>query len=233
MKLTDFESLELAHAHPVISEKVFNSNEMTMYLIRCELLSYVLDMPNELLRGFALRVSSDSRFDFRENSDDGIANIASINYVISILNDDSLITKFEALRDYLVADASKVVYPFAKATQEDWDKAQLELNPTMNIECSYPSNNYISKQKINVIVTIAEPLQFDDLITFMCDSSTDSDDDSYARNTKQRAAIAVPANFTGELHTDLNITNLQKRIKVFASSQFQRNFTASAIVDGA
>lgn len=103
---------------------VFNSNEMTMYLTRTELLDFILDATSGLLRGFALRLAGNSRFDFRENTDDGIANIAALSFIISQITDENLKTKFIALRTYLVADANKPAYPFESVTQSQYNIAK-------------------------------------------------------------------------------------------------------------
>ena len=218
-----------------------------MYLMRCALLNHVLDSTDELLRGFALRVSSDSRFDFRENTDDGVANIGSINYIISTVDDVDLIVKFTALRDYLIADANKSIFPFISSTESDWDKAQSQLNPT-TVECSYPSEDFIlykaaSRQPTSITITVTEPLPYDDVITVICNSgnteNTASEGDepvyetNYSQNIQQRAAIAIPANFVGSLDITINVSGLKTKVKVFATSKFNRNFTASVANTGA
>lgn len=114
-------------AEKLIARIVFNSNEMTMYLLRCELLDYVLDSVNGVLRGFAIRVLGTSRFDFRDNTNDGMANDATLSYIINTSTNEDLKAKFSALRNILVNDANAVTFPFFDVTQEDVDKVKAEL----------------------------------------------------------------------------------------------------------
>jgi len=124
MKLTDFSTLALAHVAPSIVRTEFTSNVMTMYLLRCGLLDEVLDAPTGILRGFAIRLNTVSVFDFRDDVDDGIANTASIDYLISQTVDSTLKNQFIALKDILVSEANKLYYPFSNVTLSQFNSAK-------------------------------------------------------------------------------------------------------------
>jgi len=222
-KITDFVDLAAAKAHPEIKTKVFNSNEMTMYLLRCDLLDNVLDATSGLLRGFAIRVMGDSRFDFIESSDDGIANIGSINALISSLPDSELKTKFIAFRDYCIADANKVYYPYADVSQEAFELAHRALSPS-SVESVVINKNVNHIVKISVNDVIAS----DDIFTVKASTKKSTDSDFYFDDSR-RAYVSVKSNESGHFSTQTNVSGLADQIKYHVTSKYQRNFTVDII----
>lgn len=136
--------------------------------------------------------------------------------------------------DLFFAIGKTVNAPFADATQQAWDEGQALLNPA-TVEVSYPSADFILnkyRNKVIVTVNIAVASPFADTISFTVASGNtevvnELPQTSYATDTRPRASIAIPANFTGSLSTEINMSALLTKVKAYATSKLNRDFTAT------
>lgn len=122
---TDFTVLAELQAAKQYTYKVLNSNEMTMQLLAADILDDVLDAPSGVLRGFALRLGTESNFDFTEASEDGQANLFTLDYLISNAT-DPFKTKLTNLRNAVHQVSNSYTTPYADWTQEQLDAAHAE-----------------------------------------------------------------------------------------------------------
>ena len=124
MILSDFKTLQEAQSHTQIAEYVFNSNEITMLLLRCELYSYFADNNNDVHRAFFDRVKADSRFDFT-TSENGQANLYLLDVIIaSEASNSALQSKLSALKTLCINQAQEINYPFTNVTQAQFNIAK-------------------------------------------------------------------------------------------------------------
>lgn len=126
MKLSDFATLAEAQAYEEVTTKNITSDVMTMLLTQHNLLSYTLDGVDDRLRAFALRLSTDSLFNFKSDSTLGQANIASLDSLITNEVDPNNKANIEAFKASVIAMANVTTTPFAATTQAEFDFAQGE-----------------------------------------------------------------------------------------------------------
>lgn len=199
IKITDFNTLEDAKTAPLITRKVFNSNEMTMHLLRCDLLDDVLDATAGLMRGFGIRVIGDSRFDFRDNTDDGVANYYSLNSLITSAPNEATKSKFTALLDRLVSEANKTTYPFAQLSQDDFDKAHAEAllyGEQVPSAISYMGNNdkhvALANENVRFTVLLDAAVDVDTVVDFgLLIRNADDRDFSPVQNWSEKLTITA------------------------------------------
>ncbi len=239
MKLADFDTLELAQAHTETSTKMISPDMMVAFMATFGHINSVMSAATEQAKALQLALQFGSEFNLITG------HPASVKPLLDQIVNDGIVT--QSFADYAIAYANSVKAPFANATQDDWDKAQLQLNPTTDQEVSYPSADYIiykpqHRNPTSITVNITEALPYDDVITVTCSSgntaNTGTDEapvyeTNYSLNTQQRASIVIPANFTGLLDATVNVSGLKTKIKAFATSQFERVFTASVANVGA
>ena len=191
MSLLQHGSLAAAQAYVEYERKVFNSNEMTMYLLRCGVLDLVLNDPSGILRAFAIRVKASSNFDFRDNTEDGMSNLYTLDVIIGMGEYVAYSGAFSALQRLLLADANKALRPYENATQEEWD-VEVALTSIVEQEVTYPSESYIlttSQQGIDVEITTDIDCTFTCYLAVCNDQANQNDSASYMRYNQ---AISIP-----------------------------------------
>jgi hypothetical protein len=239
MKLSDFNTLEEAQAYTENGSRMVSPDMMVAFMATFQHINTIMSAVTEPAKALQLALQFGSEFNLING------HPASVKPLLDRMVVDGTVT--QEFSDYATAYANPVKTPFANATQADWDKAQLQLNPTTKQEVSYPSADYIlykpaHRNPTSIEINITEALPYDDVITVICSSGNTTNagtaeepvyETNYSRNLQQRAAISIPANFTGLLDTTVNVSGLKTKVKVFATSQFQRTFTASVANVGA
>lgn len=213
MKVADYATREDAKAAFLVNRKVFNSNEMTMYLLRCELLDHVLDAPSGILRAFGIRLLVDSRFDFRDNTGDGMANDYSLGLLIDGAADDGLKSKFTYLRKLLVEAANVKSYPFSEITPEEFDKAKADA--LLYGEQDATSVHYmgggdkhvkLANEAVRLTVLLEEPVAVDTTVTFGL-LIRNHEDQEFSPVQSWSFSLVIPA---GKVIASDDITNSSK-----------------------
>lgn len=189
-------------------------------------------------------------FNFIIGNSKGDAIIADTEH----LRDVALIEykpQISALLDACISHCNIESKPFESVSQPQLDiaKALVTLRASMpvSVQVTYPSADYITHEKnkaVDVEVNIVEPIPVADNITFICHSAneeplTDSDGNAildgheqpiyqtiYSLNQAIRCTIAIPAGFTGRIDKPINFDRLKAKVRVFATSKFNRNFSA-------
>lgn len=238
MKLTDFADLATAQAYTETSTKMISPDMMVAFMATFQHINAVMGAVTEPAKALQLALQFGSEFNLINN------HPASVKPLLDQMVVDGTVS--QGFADYAIAYANPTITPFAKATQADWTKAQLQLTPTNDFEVSYPSADFIlykpqHRNPTSITINITTPLPYADVISVVCSSGNTKNigtpeepvyETDYSRSILQRASIIVPANFTGSLDTVLNVSGLKSKVKVFASSQFERTFTASVANTG-
>lgn len=225
MKLQDFSSLAEAQAYTETGTKMISPDMMVAFLATFGIFREAEQENTEAAAALRAALQFGSEFNFINN------HPASVVPLLETMN-----CATDAFKTYCINYANPIKQPFKDATQEDFDKAKLEVNPT-KVEASYPSADYIinkHREKIIVSVTITDPLPYEDIITFTASSCNTEmvngvETNNFALDQRPRASISVPAGFTGSLTTEFNYTALLTKVKAFAQSKYQRSFTAKII----
>lgn len=123
MNLSNFETLEKAQAEPQTEHVIFNSNEMSTKLLRCNLFEYFENGTAAIHKLFMMRLATSSRFDFTE-TDDGMANNYMLSQLIAAENDAATKSKLEALSRICASESITISYPFANATVSQFNSSK-------------------------------------------------------------------------------------------------------------
>ncbi len=231
MNLSKFDTLALAHAEPFIVRTEFTSNVLTMYLLRCDLLDDVLDATTGILRGFKIRIETVSSFDFRDNTDDGIANIASIDHLIFQEPSVSILkVKLQALRKILLSEANKVTYPLANATLEEFVAAKAKA-AIKKQECTYsngityePAN---SNQGLDILINTSIDCDFVAYLS-VCDEEENPEDESnYFPVCGERPITTPVKSINGRLKIVLSAKKVGAFNKLYVKPSMPCVFTAN------
>jgi len=256
MKLTDHPDLATAKAYPVDVKRMISNSKMRLYLRGVGLYLIIKNIAKGSLDTWNKEdPNPDNHFlvehpakELCELIVDSLAGSSTddndFNFIVGDPIGDGVIKDTELLRDALLTEHSakiqqllnickahcnSVTYPFADATQDDWDKAQLELSPR-RVECDYPHGlGYTNRDtKSSVEVVVSEALPYDDIIYFECESAIEGK--PYSHNHSKRAAVHIPANSTKPEDASINLSGLKPKVKVFGISKFNRTFSASVFL---
>lgn len=231
MSLTDFETIEAAHLHSEVERTEFTSNVLTMYLLRCDLLDDVLDGTTGILRGFKIRIETVSSFDFRDNTDDGIANIASIDHLIFQEPSVSILkVKLQALRNILLSEANKVTYPLANATPEEFAAAKA-IQAIKKQECAYsngiafePAN---SNQGLDILINTNIDCDFVAYLSVCDEADNPKDENNYFPVGGQRPITTPVKSINGRIKIVLSAKKVGAFNKLYIKPSLPCEFTAN------
>lgn len=231
MNLSNFATLALAQEEPFIVRTEFTSNVLTMYLLRCDLLDDVLDATTGILRGFKIRIETVSSFDFRDNTDDGIANIASIDHLIFQEPSVSILkVKLQALRNILLSEANKVTYPLANTTKEEFAAAKAKA-AIKKQECTYSNGiayeSASSNQGLDILINTNIDCDFVAYLS-VCDESDDPKSNENYFPVGGERPITIPVkSINGRLKIALSAKKVRAFNKLYIKPSMACVFTAN------
>ena len=178
MKLTDFDTLTEAQAHPEQGQKMVSPDMMVAFMATFGHVASVMDSTSESARALQLALQFGSEFNLITG------HPASVKPLL-----DSMVAESELgqpFADYAVAYANPITFPFASVTQEEFDAAKAELttlgsseavvsyDQVDSVQQSYTRGNS-SKTKIEI--AIASSVTYD---------------------TKAKVYVSEPSGITGE-----------------------------------
>ncbi len=232
--LATFDSLVSAHKHPEIVRTEFTSNAMTNKLMRYDLLDLVLDSTSGILRGVKIRLKTVSVFDFRDNTEDGQANIYLVNALISSAIDTvenmNLKSRYVLLHDDLLNSANKVTYPYANVTPEQFAAAKA-IHAIKKQECVYSTDRSYESASTNQGLDIVIQTDFDcDFVLYLsvCDEEDKPESESDYFPVGGDRPITTPAkSINGKLKIALSSKKVGAFNKLYVKPSMPCVFTAN------
>lgn len=232
MKLSDFDTLELAQAYSETTNDLMPTTAKVMtYLATRGLL--------KVIRG----ISDDDSHPLSNAADAAIITIETKTHFHFYDTDvANLLTAFQSgdiitenQKNALLNLNEVLVYPFADATAEEFFKAK--STPT-EIACTYQGNDklvVVNKDGIIVDITVPTAIDYDDYITCTAESKTNDDDSVYVYDPRNRVELVnnqkfkIEAGYSGVIAMSVSRRDLSQHVLLKLKSQFTRpDITADA-----
>ncbi len=226
-------TLTEAQSYEELSTRMVEGGQMRIFLLETGLYLYFKNHSEEMQVATFDNLISGEPFNFITGHSSNVEGLLDV--MAATEPEEEIKGKLDLLKQKCIFWCNPIKNPFAEITQAQLDIAKLSINPKVNVECTYPENDFIennSQITTSVEISIVEPIPVDDVITFICHSSNEdlehqTQETLYSLNPVTRCSIRVPANYTGAIDSPIGLTGLKTKVKAFGSSKYNREFTVS------
>lgn len=209
--LKDFDTLAEAKLHTDTERNFLTANEVSTLLFMNNLYFYFMKATDEIKTFISDVITRGGDFDLMDNTEDGIVNGYLLQGLVDAESDETIKANLVNLQAGLLGEANKEVYPFANATQ-------LQFNIANKIYTEKKASNYTRGKYVKV--TLIDALPFD------CSASTHSKKEgrNYANlytpihfrqdDTYKEYEFTLSKNIDGDLYIRLPIENFNYAVEV-------------------
>lgn len=226
MKLTDFADLATAQAYSEPKKRMISQDMVMSFLTIHDSILSLQTATSGYAQGFWLAVTSGVKeFNVMADHPVGEAQRALLNALVT----EGAVTA--SFRDACFSYANEPNYPFANATQEDWDKQVSLDNPTVNILVNENPLVKGTRERLHQIDVELEAIPYDDVITVYAESKNNGDA-GYSLTPTPVGTLRVEPNEFGKRQITINKILLKNQIRYYLSSKHNRTLTANTYLNG-